>query len=326
MDTKQANCGTLEQTSLSAEKENKIRKPRAVQPAAGKNAADLRTLPKELLMIFFGSLLFSASMNLLIVPAGMYNGGFLGIAQLIRIFAAAPLSLLPIKGDVSGFLYFLLNIPLLLFSWHRFGRLFFGKTVFCVVCYSLLLSAIPVLSEPILDEEIALCVIGGIACGTGAALTLVAGCSGGGEEILGLLLSQKDPKFSVGRFSLMLNVLVYGAGFFIFNYRIVIYSIIFTAVTFITLDRVHLQNVMMTMTIITKEPGLEQVVFDCVHRGVTVWDGRGGYSSEHSEVLMTVVSKKEALVLRELLKQHDPNVFIICNEDVSVTGNFQKRI
>lgn len=288
--------------------------------------AELQSLVKDLLLILFGSLLFSASMNLLIVPAGMYNGGFLGIAQLIRILGADLLSALPIKGDLSGYIYFLLNIPLLLFSWHRFGRLFFGKTVFCVVCYSILLAVIPVLPAPFLDDEISLCLLGGLACGTGAAITLIAGCSGGGEEILGLLLSQKDPKFSVGRFSLLLNVFVYGVGFLCFDYRVVIYSIIFSAITFLTLDRVHLQNVMMTMTIITKMPDLEQVVFDCVHRGVTVWDGRGGYSSEHSQVLMTVVSKKEALVLRELLKQHDPNVFIICNEDVSVTGNFQKRI
>ena len=288
--------------------------------------AELQSLVKDLLLILFGSLLFSASMNLLIVPAGMYNGGFLGIAQLIRILGADLLSALPIKGDLSGYIYFLLNIPLLLFSWHRFGRLFFGKTVFCVVCYSILLAVIPVLPAPFLDDEISLCLLGGLACGTGAAITLIAGCSGGGEEILGLLLSQKDPKFSVGRFSLLLNVFVYGVGFLCFDYRVVIYSIIFSAITFLTLDRVHLQNVMITMTIITKMPDLEQVVFDCVHRGVTVWDGRGGYSSEHSQVLMTVVSKKEALVLRELLKQHDPNVFIICNEDVSVTGNFQKRI
>ena len=298
----------------------------ADQNSTQNHAAQTPVPFQDLFLIFFGALLFSASMNLLIVPAGMYNGGFLGIAQLLRIVAAAPLSVLPIKGDLSGLIYFGLNIPLLLFSWHRFGRLFFAKTVFCVICYSVLLSLIPVLPAPLLDEKIALCLIGGIACGTGAALTLVAGCSGGGEEILGLLLSQKDARFSVGRFSLLLNVFIYGAGFLIFDYRAVIYSLIFTAVTFITLDRVHLQNVMMTMTVITKMPDLEQVVFDCVHRGVTVWEGSGGYSGERSEVLMTVVSKKEALVLRELLQQHDPNVFIICNEDVSVTGNFQKRI
>lgn len=305
---------------------DKIPENRSSAVPASARQAELQSLARDLLLILFGSLLFSASMNLLIVPAGMYNGGFLGIAQLIRILGADLLSALPIKGDLSGYIYFLLNIPLLLFSWHRFGRLFFGKTVFCVVCYSILLAVIPVLPAPLLDDEISLCLLGGLACGTGAAITLIAGCSGGGEEILGLLLSQKDPKFSVGRFSLLLNVFVYGVGFLCFDYRVVIYSIIFSAITFLTLDRVHLQNVMMTMTIITKMPDLEQVVFDCVHRGVTVWDGRGGYSSEHSQVLMTVVSKKESIVLRELLKQHDPNVFIICNEDVSVTGNFQKRI
>lgn len=300
--------------------------PPAKQTKKRLSTADFQQLAKELLLIFFGSLLFSASMNLLIVPTGMYNGGFLGIAQLIRMFAGDKLQFLSFGGDLAGTLYFLLNIPLLLLAFHQFGRLFFGKTVFCVVCYSVLLSAVPIPSAPLLDETIALCLIGGLACGAGAAITLIAGCSGGGEEIMGLVLSRRFSSFSVGKFSILLNVLVYGIGFFCFDFQIVVYSIIFSSITYITLDRVHLQNIMMTLFIITKEPGMEQAVFDCVHRGATVWEGKGGYSGDTSQILMTVVSKKEALELRETLKEKDPNVFIICSEDVSVTGNFQKRI
>lgn len=286
-----------------------------------------KTIISELLLIAFGSLLFSASMNLLIVPSGMYNGGFLGIAQLIRIFGADAIAkIFPAGGDPAGAIYFLLNVPLLLLSFKQFGHYFFAKTVFCVFCYSFLLGAIPIPAAPLLDENIALCLIGGLACGAGAAITLIAGCSGGGEEILGLLFSRRWSSFSVGKFSILLNVFVYGIGFFCFDLQTVVYSIIFSCITFLTLDRVHLQNVMMTMIIVTKQQGLEQTIFDCVHRGVTTWDGRGGYSGEPSYVLMTVVSKKEAIMLRELLKEVDPSIFIIFNEDVSVTGNFQKRI
>lgn len=292
-----------------------------------KAEANPKQLFSELLQIFFGSLLFSASMNLLIVPAGMYNGGFLGLAQLIRILGGSKLSAwLPIGGDPAGIIYFLFNIPLLVLSFRQFGRRFFWKTVFCILCYSFLLGIIPVPKTPLLDEKIALCLTGGLACGAGAAIALTAGCSGGGEEILGLLCARRWASFSVGRFSILLNVLVYGIGFFCFSPQLVFYSIIFSCITYFTLDRVHLQNVMMTMLIITRQRGLEQTIFDCVHRGVTVWDGRGGYSGKPSYVLMTVVSKKEAMMLRELLKELDPAVFIILNEDVSVTGNFQKRI
>ena len=49
-------------------------------------------------------------------------------------------------------------------------------------------------------------------------------------------------------------------------------------------------------------------------------------SNEPSDLLLTVVSKKEALHLRKILREEDPNSFIIMDEDVSVAGNFQKRL
>lgn len=281
---------------------------------------------KECFLIVFGSLMFSASMNLLIVPSGMYNGGFLGISQLVRIFFEDVFSVLQINGNIAGYIYFLINIPLLLLSFRSFGRLFFAKTVLCVICYSLFLAVIPVPKTPLLEETLSLCLIGGLACGAGAAITLIAGCSGGGEEIIGLLLARKHSNFSVGKFSMLLNVFVFGVGFLFFDPQIVIYSIIFSSITYLCLDRIHLQNIMMTIIIITKQPDMEQAIFECVHRGVTKWEGRGGYSNEASFILLTVVSKKEALILTDYLKVKDPNAFIILNEDVSVTGNFQKRI
>ena len=45
-----------------------------------------------------------------------------------------------------------------------------------------------------------------------------------------------------------------------------------------------------------------------------------------SHHMLTVVSKKEALHLRKILREEDPNSFIIMDEDVSVAGNFQKRL
>lgn len=324
---------TTTQTQLQNIRENQeagVKGPsfgeEAAPAAFSLHASSPKRLAREIIFIILGALLFSASMNLLVVPCGMYNGGFLGIAQLLRILFGDTLSALHISGDIAGYIYFLLNLPLLLLSFRSFGHFFFFKTVLCVICYSLFLALIPVPAAPLLEERIAICLIGGLACGTGAAITLTAGCSGGGEEILGLLFSRKNSNFSVGKFTMMLNVGVFGAGFLFFDPQLVAYSIIFATVTQFCLDRVHLQNIMITMIIITKLPNMEQMIFDCVHRGVTKWEGHGGYSNEPSTILLTVVSKKEALVLKDYLKEQDPNVFIILNEDVSVTGNFQKRI
>ena len=281
---------------------------------------------KDMSLIVVGSLLFSVSMNCIILPSGMYSGGFLGIAQLLRMVLLSVFPSLQSVGDVAGIIYFLLNVPLLILAWSRFGHLFFAKTALCVACYSIFLALIPIPQSGLFDEHLTACVIGGLACGAGAGLTLTSGCSGGGEEILGLLCLQKHPLLSVGRISMALNFAVYGVGFLFFDRQVVVYSILFTCVTFLCLDRAHLQNVMVTMLIITKKPEMEQLVFEYVGRGVTKWEGEGAYSGEQTEMLLTVVSKKEALQLRKALQKQDPNIFVILDDNISVVGNFQTRV
>ena len=66
---------------------------------------------KDMSLIVVGSLLFSVSMNCIILPSGMYSGGFLGIAQLLRMVLLSVFPSLQSVGDVAGIIYFLLNVP-----------------------------------------------------------------------------------------------------------------------------------------------------------------------------------------------------------------------
>lgn len=62
---------------------------------------------KDMSLIVVGSLLFSVSMNCIILPSGMYSGGFLGIAQLLRMVLLSVFPSLQSVGDVAGIIYFL---------------------------------------------------------------------------------------------------------------------------------------------------------------------------------------------------------------------------
>ena len=84
---------------------------------------------RELAVIFLGSLLFAASMNCIVLPMGMYSGGFLGLAQLLRMGLESLVPGLQSLGDLAGVIYFLLNLPLLAIAWSRFGHYFLGKTI-----------------------------------------------------------------------------------------------------------------------------------------------------------------------------------------------------
>ena len=79
----------------------------------------------------------------------------------------------------------------------------------CTVTSSLFLSLVPPPAAPLVEEMLTNCVLGGILVGFSLGIVLTCGCSTGGLDILGLWLAKKGKGFSVGRFSLSFNALLY---------------------------------------------------------------------------------------------------------------------
>ena len=126
-----------------------------------------------------GALVVATSINLFVVPHGLYTSGLLGFCQLIRTILVQKLGLTP-AFDVAGILYLLLNIPLLLLAWKNLGRAFVVRTLICTVSCSVFLTVIPVPAEPIIEDLLTSCLLGGIVCGFAGGLILTCGCSSGG--------------------------------------------------------------------------------------------------------------------------------------------------
>lgn len=279
---------------------------------------------KSLGLIVAGSLMFSLAMNLLIVPMALYSGGFLGVAQLLRE-VTVRLGLRTDNMDVAGIAYFLINVPLFLLSFRGLGKPFFVKTLIAVGCYTLFLTVIVSPEQPLITDRLTCCLIGGVIAGTGAGMTLLSGGCGGGEEILGVWLTQKNPSFSVGKLSILINVFVYGCCLVFFNMETVVYSLIYSVFTNLFIDKMHFQNIMMNVLIISRKEGIRETVLQTTGRGLTQWDGYGGYTDEKTKILLTVVSKQEYRQLRRAVKETDPNAFVVINEDIDVMGNFEVR-
>lgn len=138
-----------------------------------------------------------------------------------------------------------------------------------------------------MPENITACIAGGVLCGIGAGITLLSKGSGGGEEILGLLLMQKYKSMSVGKIFNIINVFVFTTCMYIYDISSGVYSIFFAVVTAVVIDRVHLQNITMTMLIISKKEQLEDLIFKAVHRGVTKIKGIGAYSGEETKATLS---------------------------------------
>lgn len=274
-----------------------------------------------------GSFIFALGVNVLITPLGLYNGGFMGIAQLLRTFFVQVLHVpVPSGMDLSGLIYFIMNIPLFYLGYRVLGKQFAVKTLITVAIQSIFLMVIPIPSVPVIDDYLTSCIIGGIVAGTGTGLVLRGRSSGGGQDIIGLCCTKKYPGFSVGRINIIMNIFVYAVCLLMFNIEIVIYSLIYTTILSIAIDRVHIQNINMSVMIFTKKTGISRAIMEQMGRGVTNWDGEGAYTNKTSYILFVMISKYEVGQIKRIVHSIDPNAFMIFTEGCAVDGNFEKRL
>lgn len=282
----------------------------------------------RLVVAVIGELIAAAALNLFIVPLNLYTGGLMGVCQLLRTLATDYLGMNFGAYDVAGILYFLLNIPILLLAYKNLGRAFVAKTLICTVAFSLFYSLIPSPSVPIVDDYLTACLLGGILAGVGGGLVLTCGASGGGLDIVGLYLSKRGSQFTVGKFSLSFNAVLYTACLFLFSPEVAIYSVIYNFFTAMVLDRMHQQNVSIQALIFTKgdEDTLARFIIENLGRSVTYWEGVGAYTGEDVHVLCVCLSKFEIEELVHAVHSIDPHAFVTTQEGTRIYGNFQRKV
>ena len=240
---------------------------------------------KRLLLCGLGAFLYAAGTNLFVVPAGLYTGGLMGFCQVIRTLLARYFHMNFSNFDIAGIIYYLINIPIFVIAFRRMGRMFFVKTLLTVTVMTLFLSLIP--TRMIVKDSMAACMVGGIITGAGIGLTLRMASSGGGMDVVGVLLIRWKRDFSVGKANLFVNLALYAVCLFLFDVEIVVYSVIYAAVHSVAMDKVHTQNINVEAKIITKADtaALEKVIFEEIYRGITKWSTMGAYTHEDSHIL-----------------------------------------
>lgn len=290
-------------------------------------SAKKKALAVETFYAVFGNLVYCLGFNLLIVPLGLYSGGFMGVSQLAGLLLTEGLHLpIPPEANITGIIYFAANIPLFVLGYRVLGKEFVVKTMIMVGMMSAFLVIIPIPEQLIVDDYLTACIIGGIICGAGSGLVLRGRSSAGGQDIIGLCCSKKYPNFSVGKVTIIMNVFVYGICMFLFNMEIVIYSLIYATVLSVAVDRVHIQNINTSVMIFTKKLGISKAIMEQTGRGVTNWDGEGAYTNKTSYILFVMISKYEITQIKKIVRSIDPNAFMIFTEGCSVDGNFEKRL
>ncbi len=282
---------------------------------------------KNYILISIGTALFCFSTTYFILPASLYNGGVLGTSQVIQTVLKDILLLnIPAEIEIAGFLNLFFNIPLFILAYKSMSKKFLIKTLYSIGLQTFLFTIFPPLKTPIVSDILTCGIIGGAIAGAGIGIVLFAGASTGGVDILGMFFTLKYKNFSVGHFSIIYNSILYLLCSVVFDISIAIYSVITIFVTSIVVDKFHAQNIRIMAIIFTENNELSHNIITQMHRGVTMWNGKGVYTMQEKTILLTVISKYEINFLKSLVKQHDENAFLILSEGLDVMGNYEKRM
>ena len=282
---------------------------------------------KDLLYAILGILVSSLAINFFIVPNSLYNGGFLGLSQLIRTGIESAFDL-HFTFDIAGLISLGFNIPLFIIAYRFISKTFFRRTLLCVVVQTFFLTIIPIPHEMILDDILTCVLIGGIIGGIGGGLTLSSAASGGGTDIIGVLISNRHRNFSVGRFNRAFNIVIYSICGILYGPSTMIYSIVYAVISSLVVDHTHKQNIISSALIFTKEKPDKVIAFirDELKRDATYWEAIGGYDGSKSYITSAAMTKYEMQRLERHLNELSPNAFMIMGDGVGIDGNFQKKL
>ena len=277
---------------------------------------------RDIVFCVLGTFIYCLGVNLFVVPMNLYSGGFVGFAQIL-------LYLIPIKFafNVQGIIYFLLNIPLFIIGYKILGKRFIFVSILIIIEESILLSVIPVLDKPLIDDVLTGCIIGGGIQGFGCGLTFLGFGSGGGTDLMGMIVSKKYKSLSVGNVSLFVNAFLYLICAYLFNFEVAIYSTILSVVTSLVIDKVHLQNSNVEINILSdKAQVISDMIIKELNRSTTILSGIGGFTGEKKDMIVSIMSEYELNKCKREIYDIDEGAFIFIKNSISVLGNFEKRL
>ena len=276
--------------------------------------------------IVAGAVLYSLGLNLFVVPAGLYTGGIMGFAQLLRTLIV-HLTGLEMKFDIAGVINYAINLPILCIAWRRVDHRAVFKTLLSVTSTTIFLSLVPRM-DILGGDKLAECLIGGMLCGCGIGVTLWMGGTSGGMDVIGMMLLKKGSHTSIGHVNLIWNLALYAICAAAFNLSTAIYSILFSFVSTTAMDKLHMQNINVEVTVVTKilSPEMEREILVDLHRGITRYEGVGEYTGQPVHIFYILVNKYEIGQLRAIVLKHDPHAFIVAKDGAVVYGNYKKKL
>ena len=264
-------------------------------------------------IITLGCALYALCFNWFFQPNNISMGGFTGVAQILNHFVPV----LPI-----GITSIVLNIPLFYIGVRKQGVKLLISSLYAMTVSSLCLDALAAVYTFQSMEPLLACIYGGVLLGISMGLLMTVGATTGGTELAARLLKYKLRNLSIGRLCLGIDVLV--ISLYALTFRSInnaLYGIIAMYISSLAMDTVVYGSINAKIAyIISNQNGaIAQRLLD-MDLGITLLDGRGGYSGNEKQVVLCAFKRSQIAAIKAAVTEIDPSAFIIVCEAHEVLG------
>lgn len=267
-------------------------------------------------MIAIAAGIYGAGISLFLDPNNLAPGGITGVAVILNRLC----------GIETGTLYFLVNIPIILVGMWKFGWKFMGKTFYAVLltswCTNFLAPYGPATEDPLLAA-----LSGSVLMALGIGLIFKAGATTGGTDIIIKLIQRKFRHLKTGFLFQRTDILIVTISGLVFqNINTALYALIAVLVSGAALDYVLYGGDEAKMIyIITEKPEIIGArLMKEMDVGITYLQGSGGWTGKEKQVILCVVRRAQGPQVEELVKEEDPEAFMIITSASEIYGEGYK--
>ena len=271
---------------------------------------------KEYAILSAGVMLVALGVHFFKFPNNFSIGGVTGFALLVSSLTNGAVS--------SGNLVFIVNMILLVIGLFVLGNEFSTKTVYGSTLLSLAIKVFeeffpmdkPFTQEPVLELAFAVALPA-----LGAAILFNCGGSTGGTDIVAMIL-KKYSSINIGQALFCTDLLLTLATFVVFDVQTGFLSILGLALKSLVVDNViESLNLCKYFTVICERPEpISKFITETLHRSATICDGTGAFTKTPKKIIMTVMTRPEAVMLQRYIKETEPTAFILITNTSEIIG------
>ncbi|WP_076572824.1 YitT family protein [Salimicrobium salexigens] len=269
------------------------------------------------IFILAGSAFYAFGVVNFNIQNGLSEGGLTGLTLII-------LALFKIDPGLSNIL---INIPLFLIGWRLVGRNMLIYTIVGASSFSFFLSFFRryfMFDIPLQDDMILVALFAAVFKGVGVGIIFRYGGTTGGTDIASRI-GNTYFGWSMGKTLFIIDIVVITSSLLYLNYREVMYTLVsvFIASRIIDIIQQGAYTAKSVMVISNKNEAIANKLTYEMNLGVTLWEGKGGYTGRDKDLLYCVVNRNEIFRLKETIKHIDPTSFIAGSDvhEASIQGH-----